>query len=184
MPAAIHFNRGKQIPNTRLCYLEERPRKGKRRQALFLCDCGRRFVSDLHWVRFLNTTSCGCFRSETTAQKNIKHSHAIRGQQSGAYRSWQAMHQRVKSDPYYIGKRTICDRWSGEDGFKNFYEDMGDRPEGLTLERTDNEKGYSPDGLPWKNWSNSRESPLWRKNWRRLWDVNVLRRNRSSRAAH
>src|SRR3546814_6966673 len=34
-------------------------------------------------------------------------------------------------------------------------------------------------GLPWKNWSNSRESRLWRKNWRKLWDVNVLRRNRS-----
>ncbi|MEA3539706.1 MAG: restriction endonuclease subunit S, partial [Pseudomonadota bacterium] len=42
--------------------------------------------------------------------------------------------------------------------------------------------GNTLPGLPWKNWSNSRESPLWRKNWRKLWDVNVLRRNRSSRS--
>ena len=43
-------------------------------------------------------------------------------------------------------------------------------------------RGVCRGGLPWKNWSNSRESPLWRENWRKLWDVNVLRRNKLSRS--
>jgi hypothetical protein len=37
-------------------------------------------------------------------------------------------------------------------------------------------------GLPWKNWSNSEESPLGRKDWRMAWDVSGLRRSRSSRS--
>ena len=152
MPAAIRFQRGERIPNTRLRYLEERPAIKKRRKALFECDCGNQIETDLNWVRFLNITSCGCYRSELVAAKNTKHSHAIRGQMSGAYRSWQAMHQRVKLDPYYVGKREVCDRWSGEDGFKNFYADMGDRPESMTLERTDNEKGYDPSNCIWADW--------------------------------
>lgn len=59
------------------------------------------------------------------------------------------MHNRVAHDPYYIGKRLICDRWCGENGFQNFYEDMGDRPEGLTLERINNDGHYEPSNCEW-----------------------------------
>lgn len=37
-------------------------------------------------------------------------------------------------------------RW---DTFENFYADMGECPEGLTLERKDNEKGYSKENCVW-----------------------------------
>ncbi len=45
---------------------------------------------------------------------------------------------------------TVCDRWMlrGQ-GFWNFVEDMGPCPEGLTLDRKDNDKGYSPDNCRW-----------------------------------
>ena len=68
------------------------------------------------------------------------------------YRAWCGMHSRCSNpnrDNFerYGGRGiTVCERWRT---FDNFYEDMGERPEGLTLERVDNDKGYSPDNCIW-----------------------------------
>lgn len=55
------------------------------------------------------------------------------------------MHQRVKQDPHYVNVH-ICSEWYS---FENFYEDMGDRPEGLTLERIDNLGNYESNNCKW-----------------------------------
>jgi hypothetical protein len=41
----------------------------------------------------------------------------------------------------------MCDEW--RDSFEAFFADMGYRPPGLTLERVDNERGYTPDNCIW-----------------------------------
>lgn len=47
----------------------------------------------------------------------------------------------------YSGKGiTICARW---ESFENFLADMGERPEGLTLERIDRDKNYEPGNCKW-----------------------------------
>ena len=71
------------------------------------------------------------------------------------YASYRGMRTRVENPnhPEYKSYRChrICDRWLGPSGFENFYNDLGPRPEGTTLDRLDNTLGYSPGNCAWRS---------------------------------
>ena len=73
------------------------------------------------------------------------HGHAKRGAWSPTYKSWRYMRDRVARDPDYAHV-TISPRWNS---FELFLEDMGEQPDGRTLDRVDNLKPYGPNNCKW-----------------------------------
>ena len=114
------------------------------------CSCGNKCLIASHSLRHNEgTKSCGCLAKETTTKRSTTHGMS----EASIYKIWRGMLARCgnPNDPNYknYGGRGIkvCERWHT---FENFYADVGDPPEGMTLDRfPDNDGDYEPTNYRW-----------------------------------
>jgi len=114
-----------------------------------LCDCGETATVNSLKLRTGSTKSCGHLKADRIGLSNRTHGLANK---TKTYRTWKEMRQRCLNPnatqwKWYGGRGvSICERWST---YENFLSDMGERPDGRTIDRKDSDGNYEPSNCRW-----------------------------------
>lgn len=117
-----------------------------------VCNCGTETIVRASKLKSGNTRSCGCLARELVVARQTKHGHAKNGDTSRTYAAYRGMIHRCVKTTRKVGKNykdrgiTVCERWMS---YENFLADMGECPEGLTLERKEVNGNYEPSNCIW-----------------------------------
>lgn len=117
-----------------------------------VCDCGNTTIKRSTDLKSGLRSDCGCVGRQKTTNRNYKHGHSIRNNYSPTYETWRGMLERCtnpnnKSYERYGGMGIlVCEEWKD---FQNFLQDMGERPEGKTLDRINPFGNYTRGNCRW-----------------------------------
>ena len=127
-----------------------------------LCDCGNTVVAIGGNLRVGCIKSCGCLKKEIIGSLNRTHGMT----RTPTYETWKHIstrcnNQNSKDYKDYGGRGiNVCKRWLK---FENFLEDMGLKPEGLSIDRIDNNLGYFKENCRWASSLTQRRNQRLRK---------------------
>ncbi len=149
-PRAAGFPVGSQFAFLTIIGVDQRKRSDGFMQDIYRCRCvcGNELVKSKTSLRTHPDTRCRVCAGEQAA--------VTRGADgrdgTPTHTSWRAMHARCYQKghaayPRYGGRGIkVCQRWHD---YEKFLADMGERPEGTSLERRNNNRGYSPSNCYW-----------------------------------
>ena len=122
---------------------------GKPRMVDFECRCGKKFTTRLSSVKNLHTKSCGCYKHGAITHGDSQYYYL--------YKVWESVKQRcfnknASGYKYYGGRGiAIYEPWIKDyAAFKEWIlGNIGERPDGHSLDRINNNGNYEPDNLRW-----------------------------------
>jgi hypothetical protein len=162
-PCSVFYNTGDKL--NMLTIIKEVKQKQKYKDRYFecKCDCGNIKVIALRHLRTSDNKSCGCLRKLSGIKTQFKPIHndgdyyKNKNGYNYLYSCWSAMKQRClnpnnKSFKRYGGRGIkIYEPWiNNYQLFKEWIlNNLGDRPEGYSLDRIINDGNYAPNNLRW-----------------------------------
>ena len=120
------------------------------------CDCGEQRPVDSNSLRHGRSKSCGCLMRELNGERIASFNQKHGGTGTAEYHAWCACRGRCNNpnnaayDNYGGRGVRVCEQWQGENGFQNFFADLGRKPgPEYSLERKDVNGNYCPENCCW-----------------------------------
>lgn len=109
-----------------------------------ICECGKETVVAYFRMKSGHTKSCGCAKKGPVTHGKSR---------TKTHNSWLAMKQRCQYEGhpefhrYGAAGIKVCERWNNS--FESFLEDMGEKPDGMSLDRINSSGNYEPGNCRW-----------------------------------